>query len=219
MGCRLSGKGPGISSGSCDAKQMENASFVSVAHSCPPLTAGRGVAPGSAVSNAVLSALFSEALERSSRPDNTGQWLMHTEFPFGSGTCVHTEEPVPRTPPAPLQRKHVLLRRAPLWLGPAAGISGRRSAGGDNAWCVCDLSRAYTALPQTRPHLSPGKQAGRAGVHVTQVTVSAAAPDVPATCHTLRRRFACARSRNLTTVQKGYVASLCWTPELRFRRS
>lgn len=39
---------------------------------------------------------------------------MHTEFPFGSGTCVHTEEPVPRTPPAPLQRKHVLLRRAPL---------------------------------------------------------------------------------------------------------
>lgn len=116
------------------------------------------------MTNAALSALFSEALERSSRPDNTRQWLMPMEFPFGSRTCIHTEEqcPEPRPPSCSTctscsawHRSLARPCRWRLWPGEAQVVI-------TPGVCVCDLSQAYTALPQTRPHLSPMKQAARA---------------------------------------------------------
>lgn len=174
------------------------------------------------MADAALSALFSEAPERSSRPHNTGQWSMHTEFPLGSGTRAHTEQqgPEPRPPSCGASISCSAWRCSLAWPALPLAPLARRSAGGGNAWCVRDLSPASTALPRTRPHLSPTKQAGRAGVHVAQATTSAAALHVPATCQTLCRPLACAHSCNLTAVQKGScVTSLCRAPELRLKRS
>lgn len=51
------------------------------------------------------------------------------------------------------------------------------ATGSDSAWCSYDLSKAYTALLQTRPRVRPVRRAGRAGMHVTrEVTTSAARP-------------------------------------------
>lgn len=92
--------------------------------------------------------LFSAALERGSGPDNTGQWLIHTEFLLGAGMCIHTGEECPEARP-PCCNTNILPawhrslawpRHWHLWPGEAAG--------GDNAWCLYDLFQAYTALLQ-----------------------------------------------------------------------
>lgn len=175
------------------------------------------------MADAALSALFSEAPERSSGhiTQDNGQCTRNLEFPLGSGTRAHTEQqgPEPRPPSCSASISCSAWRCSLAWPALPLASLARRSAGDDNAWCVRDLSPASTALPRTRPHLSPTKQAGRAGVHVAQAT-SAAACHVPATCQTLCRPLACAHSCNLTAVQKGScVASLCWAPELRLKRS
>lgn len=71
-----------------EAKQIENSSFVSLSH--PLRQRGGGCFWVSCEECCVISSVFSVALERSSGPDNTGQWIIHIEFPFGSGMCIHT---------------------------------------------------------------------------------------------------------------------------------
>lgn len=118
--------------------------------------------------------------KRSSRPDNTAQWIIHRAFPFGSGMCIYTlsRRRVPRAPPplpaaqASCSAQHRSLAwpcRWHLWPGtdPAWPCHWHlwpgEAAGGDSAWCLCDLSRACTALLQTHDLiLSPMKQAGKA---------------------------------------------------------
>lgn len=195
-----------------------------MAQSCSPLAAGRGRLLGQLWRTLrCLHCFLRHQREAAGHiTQDNGQCTRNLEFPLGSGRRAHTEQqgPEPRPPSCGASISCSAWRCSLAWPALPLASLARRSAGGDNAWCARDLSPASTALPRTRPHLSPTKQAGRAGVHVAQITMSAAAHDVPATCQTLCRPLACAHSCNLTAVQKGScVASLCWAPELRLKRS
>lgn len=184
-----------------------------MAQSCSPLAAGRGRLLGQLWRTLrCLHCFLRHQREAAGHiTQDNGQCTRNLEFPLGSGTRAHTEQqgPEPRPPSCSASISCSAWRCSLAWPALPLASLARRSAGGDNAWCARDLSPASTALPRTRPHLSPTKQAGRAGVHVAQITTSAAAHDVPATCQTLCRPLACAHSCNLTQSRRAAVSPPC----------